>query len=88
MDLSTFFDQYLRTIDIPVLEYQVEKKKLSYRWANCVKGFNMPVQITLNGTSQWIEPIEGQWTKLKLDNELSELIVDEDFYVRKREILR
>ncbi|MCG8332617.1 MAG: M1 family metallopeptidase [Chitinophagales bacterium] len=88
LDLSTFFDQYLRTIDIPVLEYQVEKKKLSYRWANCVKGFNMPVQITLNGTSQWIEPIEGQWTKLKLDNELSELIVDEDFYVRKREILR
>ena len=88
LDLTTFFDQYLRTTDIPVLEYQIDKKKLSYRWANCVKGFNVPVQIILDGTSQWIEPREGQWTKLKLDNEFSKLKVDEDFYVRKREILR
>ncbi len=44
-DLHKIFDQYLRTIKIPELEYKVKGKKVSYRWANCVNGFNMPVAI-------------------------------------------
>jgi hypothetical protein len=46
-DLSKILDQYLRTINIPVLEYKTDRraKKLSYRWTNCVRGFNMPVKV-------------------------------------------
>jgi aminopeptidase N len=44
-DLSKIFDQYLRTIKIPVLEYKLSGRKLTYRWTNCVDGFNMPVQL-------------------------------------------
>ena len=46
-DLSVF-DQYLRTIKIPVFEYKIEDKKLKYRWNNVVEGFNMPVTIIAN----------------------------------------
>ncbi len=60
-DLSKIFDQYLRTIKIPELEYKTEGNKLSYRWTNCVDGFNMPLQIgsekpfLISPTTQWQE---------------------------------
>ncbi|MEJ7828024.1 MAG: M1 family metallopeptidase, partial [Segetibacter sp.] len=44
-DFKPVFNQYLRTTQIPVLEYYFDKNKskVFYRWANCVKGFNLPV---------------------------------------------
>jgi aminopeptidase N len=45
LDLQKTFDQYLRTTQIPVLEYKIKKNKLSYRWTNCIKGFNMPLHV-------------------------------------------
>lgn len=45
-DYSKVFDQYLRTIQIPTLElYPEAGNKIAYRWSNCVKGFNLPVNI-------------------------------------------
>lgn len=44
--LQPVFDQYLRTIKIPVLEYRQKGRTLQYRWTNCVDGFDMPVDIT------------------------------------------
>src|SRR5437762_14016012 len=54
-DFSKFFDQYLRTTKIPVLEYKISGDKLTYHWANCVDGFNMPVRLI--GSHEWIKPI-------------------------------
>ncbi|HEX6914684.1 MAG TPA: M1 family metallopeptidase [Chitinophagaceae bacterium] len=58
IDFSKTFDQYLRTTQVPKLEYRLSKKnnRLEYRWTNCVKGFNLP--LVLNGkryqvTTQW-----------------------------------
>ncbi|MGE5420657.1 MAG: M1 family metallopeptidase, partial [Chloroflexota bacterium] len=42
LDLVPFFNQYLRDVRIPVLEYFVKGKQLTFRWGNCVRGFNMP----------------------------------------------
>ena len=57
-DLSKIFDQYLRTTMIPVLEYKFTGDNMYYRWANCVKGFNMPVKLDkvdnwLKATTEW-----------------------------------
>ena len=49
IDFSKVFDQYVRTTQIPVLEYKVKGNKLSYRWTKCVKGFNMPLKINFGG---------------------------------------
>jgi len=64
-DLSTVFDQYLRTTKIPVLSYQSNGDMISYRWGNCVKGFNMPVKVYVGGlAAQWIYPTDD-WQTMK-----------------------
>ena len=83
IDFSKVFDQYLRTTKIPVLEYKQNGYALSYRWTNCVKGFNMPLRINFKG-SRWIKPTE-KWQNLSLypegDKEFS---VDSNFYVETK----
>lgn len=62
-DLSKIFDQYLRTTKIPVLVYQSNGDMISYRWVNCVKGFNMPIKVFVGGLpEQWITPTEDWQT--------------------------
>jgi len=64
-DFSKIFDQYLRSTKIPVLAYQSSGDIISYRWSNCVKGFNMPVKVFIGGArEQWITPTD-QWQTIK-----------------------
>ena len=85
INFSKLFDQYLRTTQIPVLEYKVDGFKLSYRYTNCVKGFNLPLKIKFK-TEQWIKPTE-QWKTLNLypegDNSFS---VDPNFYIKTKKV--
>ena len=67
IDLKTIFDQYLRTIKIPILQYKINGKKIEYKWINTVENLVLPVQISLgktDGSEQWITP-SGKWKKLK-----------------------
>ena len=64
-DLSKIFEQYLRTINIPQLEYKVKGKMVSYRWNNCVPGFKMPVKISFGQKYQWVKPTE-KWQTIHL----------------------
>lgn len=85
IDFSKVFDQYLRTTQVPVLEYKVDGYKLSYRYDSCVKGFNMPLKIRFK-TEQWIKPTE-EWQTLNLypegDNKFS---VDPNFYIKTKQV--
>ena len=63
LDLGPFFNQYLRDIRIPTLEYKFKDNNLAYRWTNCVPGFNIPLKVTLNGKEQWLKP-QVEWTNL------------------------
>lgn len=77
-DFSKVFDQYLRTTKIPVLEYKINGTTLSYRWTNCVTGFNMPLKIT-TGKQQWIQPSE-EWKTLETPAG-AEFKADRNFYI-------
>lgn len=83
INFSKLFDQYLRTTQIPVLEYKINGHKLSYRYTNCVKGFHLPLKITFK-TVQWIHPTE-KWKTLNLypegDNSFT---VDPNFYINTK----
>ncbi|MBK7306362.1 MAG: M1 family metallopeptidase [Chitinophagaceae bacterium] len=83
INFSKVFDQYLRTVQIPVLEYKIDGYKLSYRYTNCVKGFNLPLKIKFK-TEQWIKPTE-KWETLNLypegDNSFT---VDPNFYIKTK----
>ena len=85
IDFSKVFDQYVRTTQIPVLEYKVSGYKLSYRWADCVKGFNMPLKINFGG-EKWISPTE-KWRTLKIKKGGKvEFSADRNFYIRTRQL--
>jgi aminopeptidase N len=66
-DYSKVFDQYLKTIQIPVLEIKLtnNNKTVSYRWTNCVKGFNLPLVLKNDQDKIRIIPSE-QWTSRKI----------------------
>ncbi|MFN3382595.1 MAG: M1 family peptidase, partial [Runella zeae] len=82
---SKVFDQYLRDNKIPVLEYKIEKKKLLYRWNNCLEGFAMPVKYK-NEKGEWekIQPT-SDWKTLKT-KKLKELEVDKNFYIDVKKV--
>lgn len=46
---SKVFDQYLKTIQIPTLEFYLKDGKAFYRYVNCVDGFNLPLTLKANG---------------------------------------
>jgi hypothetical protein len=70
IDLELFFHQYLRDTRVPTLEYYFKDSSLSFRWINCVKGFDMPVKIFLNGEEKWIKPttLSSVLSTLKIRN--------------------
>ncbi|WP_210490372.1 M1 family metallopeptidase [Rufibacter aurantiacus] len=79
-DLTTFFNQYLRDIRIPKLEYQLAGNTFKYRWSNTVDGFNLPVKVYLNGKEKWLEPVTT-WKELSGVKPGTELTLDPNFYV-------
>ncbi|HMR81594.1 MAG TPA: M1 family metallopeptidase [Niabella sp.] len=78
-DLGRIFDQYLRTTDIPELQYKKEGDVISYQWGNVVKGFNMPLKLT-NG--KWIYPTEAPKKIAVKDAGGPALNIIPDFYMK------
>lgn len=62
IDLSGIFNQYLRTVKIPNLEYSQNGNSLKFRYTDVVKDLKLPVII--NG-DQTINPTEN-WQTVKL----------------------
>ena len=87
LDLSKVFAQYLTTTQIPEFDYKLEGTTLSYRWANVVPGFDMPLRVQLPGSgTQLLHPTEA-WQALAVASpRAAELVVDENFYVTARDV--
>jgi aminopeptidase N len=56
------FDQYLRTIQIPVFSYSYNEKEkiLTYQYKNCVTGFNLPLHFNYLGKKYSFMPMDYQ----------------------------
>ena len=80
LDLKPFFDQYLRDVRIPVFEYYVRDTDLIFRWNNCVRRFNMPLKLWIDGVEKNITP-SSNWTTVKLDAPYPDITIDKDYYV-------
>lgn len=80
VDLTKFFDQYLRTTKIPVLELKQNGDKIDYRYTNIIDGFTMPLR--LKNSKEIINPT-AKWQTLK-DNSIKKVIdvtVDPNYYI-------
>jgi aminopeptidase N len=78
IDLSRVFAQYLTTTMIPVLEYRFADGQLAYRWSGVVNGFDMPVDVTLEGAAVRLRPTTV-WQSMVTTATALEL--DADYYV-------
>ena len=53
--------------------------RISYRWSNCIPGFNMPVRLERSG--EWLNP-ETHWKATTGTAELLEnFAIDKNFYI-------
>lgn len=90
INFSKVFDQYLRTVQIPVLQYKVEGSTVSFKYDSCVAGFNLPVKVSFgkaDKTEQWIKPSE-KWQTIKLADwyDGQTFVVNPNFYIKTRKI--
>ena len=83
INLTAFFNQYLRDIRIPKLEYSIENNELSYRWNNVVESFEMPVEIKINQETLWLYPTVD-WKKMKINSK--QISIDRDYYINYKQL--
>ena len=83
LKLNPFFNQYLRDVRIPVLEYSIENNVLFYRWNNVVDGFDMPIEIVSKSETQWLYPTEN-WQTTTVD--FSKITIDKDYYISTKNL--
>ena len=86
INFSKVFDQYLRTTQIPVLQYKIEGNAVSFKYDSCVAGFNLPVKVSFgkaDKTEQWIKPTE-KWQMLMLADwyDKNTFVVNPNFYIK------
>ncbi|OZV68039.1 M1 family metallopeptidase [Winogradskyella aurantia] len=82
-DLSAFFNQYLRDTRIPTLEYNIENNQLKYRYVDIVKGFDMPIEVLIDGKGQWLFP-SSEWKAMPINT--TDFKVDRDYYIYSKKL--
>ncbi|MGH7580122.1 MAG: M1 family metallopeptidase [Gemmatimonadales bacterium] len=83
--LDKVFEQYLTTTTIPVLEYRLAGPELSFRWADAVPGFDMPVTVRASADSSVRLAPTASWQTVTLPLAHPEdFRVDPNFYVIAR----
>lgn len=83
--LTPFFNQYLRTTQIPVLEYQLNGNSVSYKWSNVVENFSLPIKVILNSQEKWIKPTK-KWNNIMVDSTIVSFKIDPNFYIDSKKI--
>ncbi len=80
LDLSGFFDQYLRTTEIPLIQCEKKKGAFRYRYKNIVKDFKIPVRFYVDKKEVWLTPSK-EWQQFNLPSQASEINIDPNFYI-------
>ena len=83
IDLSKVFDQYLRDVRIPIFEYEIIKGELFYRWNNVIDGFDMPIEVVIDGKNTIINP-STEFKIMPIKNLF--INVDDDYYVFTKDL--
>lgn len=87
IDLSSFFNQYLRDIRIPILEHYLHDGQLFFRWTNCVDGFNLKLKVEIDGMETWIAPTQS-WNSKKGVKDNAQIKIDPNFYVASQRLTK
>ncbi|WP_452220487.1 M1 family metallopeptidase [Lacinutrix salivirga] len=85
LELEGFFNQYLRTTKIPVLEFSHKNRELNYRWTNVVEDFIMPIKVIIGDDEHLITP-NTEWQTYKTQSSKMPVKVKRDFYIESKVI--
>ena len=86
IDLTQFWEQYLRTTMIPKLEYkQTSFNEIKFRYVDIVDSFDMPVIAVINGKDQWLQP-NAEWKSYENMGDIKSLEIKADFYINSEKI--
>ncbi|WP_066434688.1 M1 family metallopeptidase [Chryseobacterium sp. CCH4-E10] len=81
IDFSSVFNQYLRSVKVPVLEYSQNGEELKFKYTNAVKNLKLPLRIdgeqTINPTEEW------QTVKLKSGSPVQ---FNKNYYIRYKKV--
>ena len=83
LDLSKVFDQYLRDYNVPVFEYEITNGILMYRWNNVIDGFDMPLEVIIDGENTLLYPTL-EFKRIPIKNLY--INVDDDYYIFKKDL--
>ena len=83
IDLSKVFDQYLRDYRVPIFEYEIDDGELQYRWNNVIDGFDMPIEVIIDGENKILNP-SNEFKKIPIKNLY--INVDDDYYVFTKDL--
>ncbi|MCF8237117.1 MAG: M1 family metallopeptidase [Saprospiraceae bacterium] len=87
-DYSLFFDQYLRKINLPVLEMSVvpagSSYALRYRWSGVDVAFDMPVRVNVDEKSHLLRPTTA-WKVLAIHaRKKPKVTIDRNWFVEPK----
>ena len=83
MDLSKVFDQYLRDYRVPVFEYEITNGVLMYRWNDVIDGFDMPVEVIIDGENKVLNPTT-EFKNIPIKNLF--INVDNNYYIFTKDL--
>jgi len=80
MNLTPFFDEYLRHADLPVLELKFDAGTVAYRWKAAEVGFAMPIKV--GDPQHWtlIAPVTADWKTMPWSGKQEDFKVASDLY--------
>lgn len=91
INFQRVFDQYLRTTQIPVLEYYYNSssKKIFFKYSNCIDGFQLPLSILQNGNAIKLNPTKN-WLNIGMPNEIEMQLtiknIEQLYYLKTKQI--
>jgi aminopeptidase N len=80
LNLTPFFDEYLRHAALPVLELKFGKGEVSYRYKADEEKFAMPIRVGDPANWNVITPVTTEWKTMPWAGSPESFKVDEDHY--------
>jgi aminopeptidase N len=82
MDLTAFFNEYLRHAALPVLELKFDRAKgtVAYRWSADEAGFAMPIRVGDRGHLMLVTPVTREWKTMEWTKDPDTFDVPMDSY--------
>lgn len=85
IDFTSVFNQYLRTVKIPVFEYKIKNKRLEYRWTNCNSNFDMPIITKINDLKATLYPTTD-WKKTTSNSAIKRFNINRNIYINSKNV--